>query len=303
MKFSDIINPVSEGLHFYGWGYIINELKKTINFSEDGLTIHAFTDCVFWSDHKRVLPETDWIGFVHSAVGGQPGRKQQYNIDNLLNHPSFIDALDQCKALVVLTDHTRNYLRKQVNIPVLKVDHPKFYAGKMFDIDRYMSNPKLRHSGFELRDVARFFTTPTSMPKEMHIGQQHNYDLVKWELVHHGVSPSACGVNVIYEFLDNQQYSEQLISTIGFSCYYDCAASNAVLEHIMSHSPLVVNRIPPIVEYLGEDYPMYYGNISHNLDQYLLDKSFVQQTSDYLKQQSQRKEFKIEHFCEFVNQL
>jgi len=303
MKFSDIINPVGEGLHFYGWGYIINELKKTINSSESGLKIHAFTDCVFWSDRKRILPETDWIGFVHSAISGQPGRKKQYNIDNLLKHPSFVDAQDKCKALIVLTDHTRNYLRKKVNIPVLKVYHPKLYTGKVFDIDRYISNPKLRHSGFELRDVARFFTLKTSIPKEMYIGQQHNYDIVKRELVHHRVIPSDCGVDVIYEFLDNQQYAKELISTIGFSCYYDCAASNAILEHIMSHSPLVTNRIPPIVEYLGEDYPMYYENISHNLDQYLLDKKFIQATSDYLKEQSQKKEFTIKHFCESVNEL
>lgn len=303
MKIKKIINLLKPSLHYYGWGSIVNDLSQAVKFDNSGIILHTFADCIFWPDKKRTLPKEPWIGFVHSAVGGQPGREQKYSIDNLLTHPSFVSARDKCKALIVLTDHTRNYLRKQVNIPVLKVTHPKFYAGKMFDIDRYMSSPKLRHSGFELRDVARFFTTYTSIPKEMYIGQQYNHDLVKRELLHHGVTPNTCLVNIIYKFLNNQQYSEQLISTIGFSCYYDCAASNAILEHIMSHSPLVVNRIPPIVEYLGEDYPMYYENISHNLDQYLLDKSFVQQTSDYLKQRSQRKEFTIDHFCEFINNL
>ena len=166
-----------------------------------------------------------------------------------------------------------------------------------------MSKPKLKHSGFELRDVARFFITPTSIPKDIYIGHVHNYDLIKGELSFRNITLNSHGVNLVRKFLNNEQYTDQLTSTIGFSFYYDCSASNSVLEHIMSHSPLVVNKIPPIVEYLGEDYPMYYENISHNLDQYLLDKSFVQQTSDYLKQQSQRKEFTIEHFCEFVNEL
>jgi len=303
MKFSDIINPLGEGVHFYGWGYIINQLRKSIDFESTGLLIHSFVDCIFWPDKGRKLPNRDWIGFVHSAITGQPGRQEEYTLENLIKHPSFIASQDKCKALIVLTDHTRNYLRKQVNIPIFKIDHPKFYTGQTFDADRYISNPRLRHSGFELRDVAKFFTLKTSIVKDIYIGHMHNYDLIKRELSYHAISPKQYGVNVVYKFLNNQQYSEQLISTIGFACYYDCSASNAVLEHIMSHSPLVVNRIPPIVEYLGEDYPMYYENISHNLDQYLLDKSFVQQTSDYLKQQSQRKEFTIDHFCEFVNEL
>ena len=303
MKFSEIVNPVGEELHFYGWGYIINELEKSIHFSRDGLTIHSFVDCVFWPDKGRVLPDSDWIGFVHSAISGQPGRQQDYTLDNLLKHQSFVAAQDKCKALIVLTDHTRNYLRKQINIPIFKIDHPKFYTGKTFDVDRYISAPRLRHSGFELRDVAKFFTAKTSIAKDIYIGHMHNYDLIKRELSYHSISPKQCGVNAVYEFLNNKQYADQLISTIGFSCYYDCAASNAILEHIMSHSPLVVNRIPPIVEYLGEDYPMYYENISHNLDQHLLDKKFIQETSDYLKQRSQKKEFTIEYFCESINNL
>lgn len=303
MKFSEIINPINESLHFYGWGYIINELKKSINFSDDGLKIHSFTDCIFWGNKKQDLPSEEWIGFVHSAVSGQPGRKQQYNIDNLLTHPSFIKSREKCRALITLTNHTGNYLRRRVNIPIFETHLPKAHKGNFFDMDKYFFKPKIRHNGFELRDISRFFNEETNLVKEINIGHDHNYDLVKWELVHHQVKPSTCNVNISYEFLDNDLYADQLTSTIGFSYYYDCGASQGILEHIMSHTPLVVNRIPPIVEYLGQDYPMYYENISHNLDQYLLDKSFVRDTSDYLKQQSQREEFTIEHFCDFINEL
>jgi hypothetical protein len=303
MKFKEIINPISDDLHFYGWGYIINELKHSIEFANEGPTLHTFTDCIFWPDKQRHLPHSSWIGFVHSSVLGQPGRNYKFSLDNLISHPNFINSLDQCQLLVTLTDHTANYLRSKVDLPIKSTFLPKVHFGDHFDIDKYFHKPTLRHNGFELRNVSRFFELQTAIERNIYIGHQHNYDLIINELKLNQISPQNTSVNIIFKFLNNVNYAQELSSTIGFSHYYDCAASQGLLEHIMSHTPLIINKIPPIIEYLGVDYPMYYENVSHNIDKYLLDKSFIQQTSDYLKQQSQRKEFTIEHFCEFVNQL
>ena len=304
MKFSSVINPFGEELHYFGWGYIINQLKKTLCIEEDAPILHAFTDCtIFWGDKDRPLPLEPWVGFVHSAIKPQPGRQPGFCVDELINSQSFQNSLPYCKGLITLTNHTKNYLQSKLEVPVYQLWHPKQKENCFFDVDAYFDKPTLRHSGFELRDVAKFFTCKTSLKKDLYIGHMHNYELIVSELRFHGVSPKACGITPIYEFLSNEQYIKTLTSTIGFAYYYDCAASNALLEHIVSHSPVVVNKIPPIVEYLGEDYPMYYENISHNLDQYLLDKNFIQETSDYLKQRSQKKEFTIEYFCESINEL
>lgn len=303
MKFSSVINPLGEELHYFGWGYIINQLKKTLCIEENAPILHTFTDCIFWGDKDRALPLEPWLGFVHSAIKPQPGRQSGFCVDELINSQSFQNSLPYCKGLITLTNHTKNYLQSKLEVPVYHSCLPRKTEDIFFDIDSYFCKPILRHSGFELRDVSKFFTCKTSLKKDLYIGHMHNYELIVSELRFHGVSPKACGITPIYEFLSNKQYIKTLTSTIGFAHYYDCGASHSITEHIASHSPVVVNKIPPIVEYLGEDYPMYYENISYNLDQYLLDKKFIQETSDYLKQRSQKKEFTIEYFCESINNL
>jgi hypothetical protein len=71
----------------------------------------------------------------------------------------------------------------------------------------------------------------------------------------------------------------------------------------MSHTPLIVNKLPAIVEYIGEDYPMFYENIEHDPDKYLLSKSFLGEVSSYLKERSTLDMFKIENFIDFFKNL
>ena len=52
-----------------------------------------------------------------------------------------------------------------------------------------------------------------------------------------------------------------LEKNIVFIDLYDSAANNTVLECIIRNTPLIVNRTPGVVEYLGEDYPLYFDNL------------------------------------------
>ena len=304
MKMKKIINVSEPSYHYYGWGSILNTLSQKVKLDNNGIILHTFTDCIFWPNKKRVLPKEPWMGFIHSAIKNQPSRsKKSYCIDGLIQSDEFQNSLPFCQGLITLTNHTKNYLQSKLDVPIYNTWHPKHQNNCFFDIDSYFTSPTLRHSGFELRDVTKFYQVNTSLTKQLYVGHQHNLKLIVDELKHHDLQLSDGNVWVVRKFLDNQKYIDIFTSTVGFAYYYDCAASNSILEHIMSYSPVVINKIPPIVEYLGEDYPMYYENISHNLDQYLLDKNFIQETSDYLKQQSQKKEFTIEYFCESVNEL
>ena len=301
MNFSQIINPLHSSFHYYGWGHIIDQFKQTVDLNNDGLILDTFVDSFFWSNKQAI--EQPWVGIVHSAIKQQPARTSGFCLDQLIEHDQFKKSLPFCQGLITLTNHTKNYLQSKLDMPIYNTWHPKYQNNCFFDIDSYFASPTLRHSGFELRDVTKFYQVNTSLTKQLYVGQQHNLNLIVDELKHHDLQLSDGNVWVVGKFLDNQEYIDIFTSTIGFAYYYDCAASNAILEHIMSYSPVVINKIPAIVEYLGEDYPMYYENINHNLDTYLKDKYFIQATSDYLKQRSQKKEFTIEYFCESVNEL
>jgi hypothetical protein len=96
--------------------------------------------------------------------------------------------------------------------------------------------------------------------------------------------------------MDNTSYINLLTSSIGFVYYDDVGASNGLLEHIMSHTPIVVNKHPAVIEYIGENYPLFYEDIVDNPDYYLLNQNFIAECSSYLKERSKLDIFNVEKF-------
>jgi hypothetical protein len=43
---------------------------------------------------------------------------------------------------------------------------------------------------------------------------------------------------------------------------FGASANNVVVECIARSAPLLVNRLEPVVEYLGQDYPLWYDHLS-----------------------------------------
>lgn len=102
-------------------------------------------------------------------------------------------------------------------------------------------------------------------------------------------------------FLSNEEYLTLLRSQISFCWLYDCAASNAILESTVSRAPIVVNKLPAIVEYLGDDYPLYYENIKQDPDKYILDREVLSKTVEYLARRSPL--FEFDRFSRFFLEL
>jgi hypothetical protein len=58
-----------------------------------------------------------------------------------------------------------------------------------------------------------------------------------------------------------EEYDELLSQNVCFIDLYDAAANNVVLECILRSTPLIVNKVGGVVEYLGNDYPLYFENL------------------------------------------
>ena len=90
-----------------------------------------------------------------------------------------------------------------------------------------------------------------------------------------------------------KEYDELLEKNIAFIDLYDSAANNTVLECIVRNTPLIVNRTPGVVEYLGEDYPLYFDNLEE-VDS-LLDLEKLKSGHEYLKNMY-KEDITMEHF-------
>ena len=85
----------------------------------------------------------------------------------------------------------------------------------------------------------------------------------------------------------------------------DASAVNTIIECIVRNTPIIVNKIPAVVEMLGENYPMYYTDHDLNVKiiKYLKNDKYIKKAYYYLKNMNKKK-FTIDSFLsEFTNIL
>ena len=65
----------------------------------------------------------------------------------------------------------------------------------------------------------------------------------------------------IIERVTNETYDKLLSQNVVFINLMDASAVNTVLECIVRSTPILINRVPAVEEYLGKDYPLYYESL------------------------------------------
>jgi hypothetical protein len=105
-------------------------------------------------------------------------------------------------------------------------------------------------------------------------------------------------VNLL-KYLDNNEYDNLLSENIVFINLIGASAVNTLIECVVRNTPIIINRLPSIVEILGDKYPLFYDNITEVHD--LLKRKSIESAHSYLKNLNKDK-FHIEHFNkEFMN--
>jgi len=294
MQYSHIRLPQNIGTHFYGWRFVINEFKKQTKLISGAPVFDAWVDSFFDTRGQSILLKNNkWVGVLHGIASNV---RKNY-LDNFFASDIYSQSKDNCLLLLTTSSHTRDYCLEKVDKPVKTLLFPKPDTGHRFNLDAYLNYPQLRHSGFFGRNIKKFISFSSSIQKIIY---SDNLYRTKQYLNHLSDNQS-----IIFhsKWLKPHEYIDKFTSSIGYSFYDDCSASTSILEHIVTHTPVLVNKIPPIVEYLGEDYPMYLNDLPDNLDYLLLDKFFLQEVSSYLCERAKKKEFTVDYFIKFLNNL
>jgi hypothetical protein len=58
-----------------------------------------------------------------------------------------------------------------------------------------------------------------------------------------------------------EEYDDLLSNNIVFIDLFDASANNTIIECIIRNTPVIVNKLVSVVEYLGEDYPLYFNDL------------------------------------------
>ena len=108
------------------------------------------------------------------------------------------------------------------------------------------------------------------------------------------------GETKIVSWLENAAYDALLTRNIIFLELFDASANNAIIEAIARDVPVVVNRHPAVVEYLGADYPLFYDEIGEV--ERLLDMERIRAAHEHIRALD-KSEFSIDTFIDRLDRF
>lgn len=296
MKFN-LSKITSFAQHRSGWSYAMENLR--LYHSNAGIFIDDFIEKTFsWdlnlyylNSNSNNIPYTfPWIGILHNPPNVPQWFYHNHHPTSILNRDIFKQSLKKCKCLVVLSDYLAGWLRQRVSVPVVSVRHPTELATKQWDYYKFLKGEKrIVQLGYWLRDFDSIcrISAPNGYKKYLMPSDRGTYDM----LVKHmeANSPYSCyevknkwANTQILDRLSNIEFDDILSSSIIYLNLYDSSANNAIIECIARSTPIIVNKIPAVVEYLGPDYPLYFSGESE-VASLLFNNKLIYDAHNYLK--------------------
>ena len=290
-------------IHRSGWQYVVSNMMMSLE-STSSILIDTFVDKTFHWDSdfyqlNNMIPvKKSWIGFIHHTFNTF---NNQFNCDTLFKNPIFLDSLEHCKGLVVMSNQLKRDILHSIflPVPIYVVSHPTEFVENTFTWTKYINNPhkNLIQIGTWMRNTFSIYDLRTKINKKVLRNKNNDNYFPPVELkreLEQGLENSPnifikCMNSALIHKLDsvqplyyanNQEYDQLLSENIVFLDLLDCAACNTLIECIVRNTPILINKLPAVVEYLGEEYPLYYTSL--NEAESLLQDEIIQKAHLYL---------------------
>lgn len=276
--------------HRSGWPYVLNYLTKYLHI-DGGTEFIGYLDGHFRGnpDGKFII-KNKWVGVLHNTPNSPEFIRQRhpriYDLKSFANSKDWRNNKSTCAGIIVFSDYSANHLRNQIDADVVKLIHPTKESDINFDFNSFVKSGKILHLGHWLRNYEAFIDIKSSRSKIL-IKPFENLDI-----------PHNNNIKVL-EHVSNDEYDKLLSENIVFLNLYDSSVNNVVLECIERSTPIVINRLPPLEEYLGVDYPLFYDTIDEA--EYLLhDMDQIKLANKYLSELEIRSKLSIYYFIESI---
>jgi polysaccharide pyruvyl transferase WcaK-like protein len=303
------------GVHRHGWKYVVDNISSKISsYNPDLIKLDLYVDRTFhWNREAMIeagiIPyKTPWIGVIHHTLYQD---ESGYNCIQLLKCKEFIDSLLTCRGLIVLSKYLRNNLYKlaMINNVILPkvyfIKHPTCFVddSKLWKYGPWKINSwkgEVIQIGSWMRDIKAIYDI--DYPQKYALIGKKMED--KYKMISFGDTQKETLYNMdtsvkIITYLENDMYDDILSRYVVFLKLKDASAVNTILECIARNTPIIVNRLPAVEEYLGVNYPLYYNTLEE-VPIILKNKRLIVSASKYLSHMN-KDDLKIEKFIEFLS--
>ncbi len=256
--------------HRGGWKYVCRLLSEHLHCDEGVRFIGSVEDEIA---ERKVIAEP-WVGFVHQV----PKHNLRWfpDLERLLNDECWKASAQNCMGIFVLSTYVKDYLQSQLcPVPIARLFYPVETTDRLFSFDRFANGKQKRLvcGGEFLRNFQAFYDlNAPGFSKQLLV-----HEGFKWDSITPNDSVFLLGR------VSDEEYDALLEGSVVFLNLFDAPANTTVVECIVRNTPILVNRLPGVVEYLGYDYPFYYQSIEE-AEWKLQQIDLIRQTSDYLKE-------------------
>jgi glycosyltransferase involved in cell wall biosynthesis len=246
------------GRHRSGWAYALRSLKPL--HRDGGVFVDAFTEHTFGNHEQPPPHQHPWIGFLHNPPNMPKWFVYNQSPQQLLANEAFQASLPHCLGMFCLSEYTARWWRERIDRPVDVVHLPTDRSSAEFSMEGFAANVEKRvvQVGSWLRRLHSIHYLPVTRLKRAIVHQHKPYidNLMRTERQQYRLE--ADGRVERLPFLEDEQYDELFARNIMYLDLYDSSANNVVVECLERTTPLLVNPLPAVVEYLGPDYPFYF---------------------------------------------
>jgi len=293
---------VGEKQHRSGWPFAVAALKPLL--SDDGILFDDFTDRSFTYTPIKEPRTEPWIGVFHHPheINSPLPEHQRYNIRRLADHPCWEESRRHLVGGITLSEHLATFVRQWLGVPTIAIKHPTEIPPVQWSKERFMARDKRRvlQLGVTLRNTRAIYQLP---PRESI--ERARVLLPAWRKFDNRLRRLAVRKEydrasvVEMPRLRDDDYDRLLGESIVMTELYGASGSNVVVECIARGTPLLINRLPAVEEYLGSDYPLYVDSMEHAAELARSEKVF--EANEHLRHMDVTA-LSPKVFCESVSQ-
>ena len=216
---------------------------------------------------ESILIKEPWVGFIHNVphhpeiINSLYGNQHNWDLQRIVESDVWKANLKFCKGIFCLSTENFEFLKDNLPSTIMleMVYHTTEIPSIKFDFNKFLNNKnkKVVLVGHWMRNFQGIFDLSSIYPKFILRGSVDAFRYDKIPLFYN----SNNSVSYI-EKLENKEYDSLLSENIVFLNLYGSSANNTVVECIARNTPIVVNRLKSLEDYLGKDYPLFYDDLS-----------------------------------------
>jgi len=170
-----------------------------------------------------------------------------------------------------------------------------------FQIEEYKKNKCIIQIGNWLRKTYSIFKINTNINKEILPWTKRTQDEMQYFLNKDNMTLTELEKGSVLKtsHICDNDYNKIFNNKIIFLNLYSSTANNVIMECIKANNPIIINRLEPIEEYLGKEYPLFYDNLT-DVSTILENDELILKAFNYLKNMDKSK-FSMQMMIDSIN--